>query len=458
MATDKPKIINSTWANVVNNYSPGDPEYDDIIERPPQDKIEAGWEWGEKPSHKWFNYGWKSIDEFTHHVNSNGIPVWDAETVYEKGSIVLYSPYLYKATLQNQNSAPDGTNNPDWEMLGHTLKDLTDTWDDATNPIPDDDKYRLLVFNSTSNLWEPKLLDDVIAETKLGDLTDVSLKDTINSTDILAYDEPNKYWTNMSINDAILRDVVSTFTIAQGIQYKTPDEYNVLKYDGNIWKIQPNVMEKTQWYKILNPPSRFIPPTAARDVLGGAKVYALGETLYIETAPQSAPGRPESLGAISEPSKIELFWLPSQDGERSSYYNVYRDSNLLRTGVYDNYYEDTDVDKDKEYIYHVVGINTHGESPESNRTVGHTYSEPSKPQNLDYKIVANNVELFWETPEIVSGELTYTIYRNNIEIGTTTELTYTDTNVATGSYTYFVNAKNKYFSSENSNTILVVKA
>ena len=75
MATQKPTLLPYTWANVVKDID--DPQYSEIVERPPVSKFESGWEFGEKPKHQFFNYGWKQIDDYLHHVNSFGIPIWD---------------------------------------------------------------------------------------------------------------------------------------------------------------------------------------------------------------------------------------------------------------------------------------------------------------------------------------------------------------------------------------------
>jgi len=449
---NKPLIIDHTWANASEN----DPE---LIERPPQTKINEGWLWGEKPSHKWFNYGWKVIDDYTHHINSFGVPYWDGVTLYELGSVVLYSPYIYQATTQNSGSEPEEGNNPDWEIIGQFLKNLDDTWDDISSPIPDDGQKRLLVYDSGTSKWIPELLDDITSQIKVENLIDTTLRGTINTDDILAYagKEDERYWTNMSINEAISRDEVSTFTLADKIQYKNPNPNDVLKYDGNIWKIEPNIMNKTQWYKVLNPPAEFIPPYAQRDVLGGAKIYSYGQTLYIVTEPQGIPGAPIDVDTFSDPVYIDIFWIAPTQGERASYYKVYRDSQEIQTGILDNIYTDEEVERDREYIYYVTAINKFGESTESNKVVGQTFSEPSKPQNLNYKIYVNTIQLIWETPEIVSGNLTYKIFRNGVEIGETMETSYEDENVAVGSYTYFITANNKYFNSENSNTVIVIK-
>ena len=440
MSTQKPKILPTSWAN---SADPND------VTQPDQAKIESGWVWGEKPKHQEFNWGWKVIDDYTHHVNSHGVPAWDDTTTYEIGSVVLYNPFLYQATIQNTNVEPPGTSG-EWELIGQTLEHLSDT--NITSPVNGD----VLAYDSATSLWTNIPFTNITSQIKMGNLVDVEL-DSPAVEEVLGYNGDKEVWENMSINEAMSRDAVSTFTLVKDVQYKTPNEYDVLKYDGNIWKIAPNIMAGTDWGKLLNPPNEFPPPFADASTLGGGKVYCLGSTLYIETAPTGLPNPPEEVSTTSDPSFVDVFWIPPTKGERGVYYKVYRNSELVQGGIYDNIFTDETTERDREYIYYVTSWNKYGESTESNKVVGHTFSEPSKPRNLSFQIKVNDVYLDWEEPEIISGDIVYYIYRNNIKIAESDITSYVDPSVPVGSYTYFVTANNKYYGSENSNTVLVVK-
>jgi len=445
LATSKPSIIESSWATPVKN----DPE---SVERPKQTKINQGWVYGEKPSHKWFNYGWNKIDEYTHHINSNGIPAWDSTTEYKIGSVVLYNPFIYQSTVDDPTEEP--STGSEWAVVGQFIEELSDV--NLNTSLLGDGH----VLQYSGAKWVNIPLTDITDNLYLGDLLDVSLDDPANILvdDILGYaGKPDeKYWKNMSINEALSRDGLSSFTIASGIQYKNPHEYDVLRYDGNIFKMEPGIIQSTPWKNILNPPAEFRPPYAAVDVLGGAKIYLVNDTLNIVTAAQALPGKPDNVSTYSSPTKVDVFWLPPQ-GERAIFYNVYRDSLEIQSGVFDNLYSDENVERDREYTYFIKGENSYGEGPESARVIGHTFSQPSKPKNLTYTPYVNDIELVWETPDIVSGDMTYKIFRNSVEIGETINNSYIDKNLSVGSYTYFVTANNKYYGSENSNTIIVVK-
>ena len=230
-----------------------------------------------------------------------------------------------------------------------------------------------------------------------------------------------------------------------------------MKFNGNIWKIEDNLASTGTWSKILNKPNECNVPYATKDVFGGAKIYSAGSTLYIETKPSSAPDAPRNCKTISSPQEITVFWSPSNTGENANYYKVFRDELEIQSGILDTIYDDGNVERDREYVYFVKGTNIFGDSLESNRVIGHTFSEPSKPRNLSYTIQGTDVILRWEEPETISGNIEYHIYKDNTFLESTFSLSYTDKNVSIGNYTYYVVAKNKYYQSENSNSVFVIK-
>ena len=456
MSTQKPTLLPYNWANIVDTLDPTSPEYGEIIETPPTSKIESGWVWGEKPSHKYWNWGWKSLDDYVHHVNSFGIPAWDEFTEYEIGSVVLYNPFIYQALAANTGDEP--LNSSNWELIGQTLSELDDT--DITVP-PGADK-ELLVYNSASSKWETQELYDIV----FGDggleqgISVEQLYDTniVNpqTDDLLTFNEETSKWENKTPKEVVQLDKAAFFTFIKDIQYDHANPDDVLVYDGNIWKMKENINNGTEWKRIINRPNEYQPPFSTEFYLGGAKVYQSGTTMYIYTKPTAVPGAPESLETISDPQNIKLMWQPTQDGELAYYYNVYRDEQEYQRGVVDNLFTDYSVLPDREYFYYVTGVNQHGESTQSNKVLGHTFSEPSAPRNLDYKLYIRDVVLNWELPYTISGDVLYEVYRDGLKVGESNTLSYTDTNVSVGSHSYFIVAKNKYYSSNNSNVVNVV--
>jgi hypothetical protein len=440
----KPYLLPNTWANIADTLDPTSPEYQDIIEQPPQSKIDEGWVFGEKPSHKWWNWNWKEVDDYIHHVNSMGVPLWDDQTTYQIGSIALVSPYLWKATAENQNEKP-GTGTS-WEMLGAFMEDLTDV--DPLNPS--DSSPHILQYNSGN--WELIKYSDIIPLIGLQNLRDTNIANKAVDDVFVSTGEK---WENKTASEAMRYDDASDFTDVRNIQNDTHREKDVIKYDGYIWKTDKNVHPTIGWDKVLNHPNEYQPPMATANTFGGARIFRVGVTLFIYTEPNSVPGAPQKLQSNSSRTKVELFWLPAEDGGGSYYHNIYKNNERIDAGILDNLYDDTDVEPDREYVYYVTSVNQHGESAPSNEVVGHTFIQPSRPLSLSAEVVGDRVVLNWQAPEIVSGNISYEIFRDGVSIDVSYATTYTDENLTGGVYTYYVVAKNKYFTSENSNEVAV---
>jgi len=455
LATQKPQLLNNTWANIVNDINPINPEYGEIIDDPrPSGKTELGWLLGEKPRHQYFNWNWKKIDEYIHHTNLYGIPKWDDTTVYEKGSTVIRRPFIYQALSDGVTGNKPEETPTEWKIIGQTLENLDDT--DFSGGISNGD---VIVYNDTSSTWKPESLLNILDNTGLESLYDVNITN-LQIDNVITYNDESGYWENKTPDEVVQMGKSSKLTHVSDVQRDNLNENDVLKYYGNdtsgVWKTSNNIIDSASWEKIINKPDEFQPPIATNTTFGGAQIYSLGNTIYMYTIPTEPPSAPSDLVALSDPSKIELFWSPGEDGGLGYYYTMYRNGSKVGTGVIDVMYTDNAVIKDREYVYYVTANNQHGQSKPSNTVTAHTYTQPSAPRNLDHNLFMNNVNLFWEQPSIISGDLTYEIYRDNTKIGESNTLNYTDENVAVGAYTYYVIAKNKYYSSNNSNSIVVI--
>ena len=64
-------------------------------------------------------------------------------------------------------------------------------------------------------------------------------------------------------------------------------------------------------------------------------------------------------------------------------------------------------------------------------------TQATKPTNLSLETCGGNVNLSWTASTAPAG---YCIYRDNVQVGTTTETTYTDENVGAGVHVYYVRA------------------
>ena len=79
-------------------------------------------------------------------------------------------------------------------------------------------------------------------------------------------------------------------------------------------------------------------------------------------------------------------------------------------------------------------------------------TQATKPTNLSLTTCGGNVDLSWTASTAPVG---YCIYRDNEQVGTTTETTYTDENVGTGKHVYYVRANdNNGRQSVHSNSVL----
>ena len=64
-------------------------------------------------------------------------------------------------------------------------------------------------------------------------------------------------------------------------------------------------------------------------------------------------------------------------------------------------------------------------------------TQSTKPTNLSLETCGGNVNLSWTASTAPAG---YCIYRDNVQVGSTTETSYTDENVGTGKHVYYVRA------------------
>lgn len=79
-------------------------------------------------------------------------------------------------------------------------------------------------------------------------------------------------------------------------------------------------------------------------------------------------------------------------------------------------------------------------------------TQAAKPTNLSLETCGGNVNLSWTASTAPAG---YCIYRDNVQVGTTTETSYTDENVGTGKHVYYVRANdNNGRQSVHSNAML----
>jgi fibronectin type 3 domain-containing protein len=196
------------------------------------------------------------------------------------------------------------------------------------------------------------------------------------------------------------------------------------------------------------------------------------QSLEIGVKPSTVASSPLNLNATSENLKITINWAePLNDGGSFIFeYRVYRSEFI--DGPFKNTanvtglsYIDFNVENGVTYFYKISAVNQNGESGSSNIIDGTPSTIPFPPANLS-GIGENTFALLsWELPENDGGAeiIEYNIYRSNesegipILIGSTSELTYNDTDLINGISVYYkVSAVNVRGESAFSNEIAIV--
>ncbi|MGB8451613.1 MAG: hypothetical protein WCD89_04705, partial [Anaerocolumna sp.] len=179
---------------------------------------------------------------------------------------------------------------------------------------------------------------------------------------------------------------------------------------------------------------------------GCTKVYA--ETI----TDTEAPTAPANLNIAGSADAVILSWDASSDDVGVAGYKIYRNDAEIGTSTETSYTDDT-ITEPGTYTYTVKAYDTTGnlsvpsaglvltitagdgsETPENNEI-------PTAPANLSVSGSADAIVLSWDDSSDDVGVTGYKIYRNEVEIGTTAETTYTDETITEhGSYLYTVKA------------------
>ncbi|MDH5645796.1 MAG: fibronectin type III domain-containing protein, partial [Candidatus Heimdallarchaeota archaeon] len=179
------------------------------------------------------------------------------------------------------------------------------------------------------------------------------------------------------------------------------------------------------------------------------------------------PSVPFDLTSSSSSTGIELSWSHA-DASSVSGYRIYRASNsggsyaLIGTSTSQSFL-DNSVLPGGTYYYVVSAYNTQGESQYSTELIVNYVTEPAPPISLSVVEDDGNVVLSWNHTDSDGGSTIteYKIYRSTdgstfIFIGSTTSLSYTDSNVEEGNtYTYVVTAVNAIGESSYSESISI---
>ncbi|QIQ02268.1 discoidin domain-containing protein [Streptomyces liangshanensis] len=182
-----------------------------------------------------------------------------------------------------------------------------------------------------------------------------------------------------------------------------------------------------------------------------------------ETGDTTAPSAPTELTYTQPASgQIRLSWRPSTDNTAVTGYDIYA-NNQLRSSVAGNVTTFTDSQPASATVtYYVRAKDAAGNVSGNSNTVtragasGDTQA-PTAPANLTYTQPASDqVRLAWGASSDNTGVTGYDVYANNVLRGSVAGnvLTYTDTQSAGATVSYFVRAKDAAGNvSSNSNTV-----
>ena len=186
-----------------------------------------------------------------------------------------------------------------------------------------------------------------------------------------------------------------------------------------------------------------------RAVNGDGLQSGLSDPAAATTLDATPPTTPQNLVATPVGTeRIDLVWTASQDPETGvAGYRVFRDGSEVGSTT-QTVYQDDVLSPATKYDYHVVAVNGEGLESQPSATASATTFDgtgPTTPTDLMATAAGTDrIDLEWspaEDPE--SGIDSYRVFRDGMEVATTSETTYQDTGLAPATtYEYRVSATN----------------
>ena len=172
-------------------------------------------------------------------------------------------------------------------------------------------------------------------------------------------------------------------------------------------------------------------------------------------ADTTPPSTPAGLTAQATTSSVSLSWTPSTDNVGVAGYRVYRNGSALATTAATSF-NDSTVAAGTTYSYSVAAYDAAGNvgaawaavsvavppAPTGGGGGGTAdVTPPSAPADVTAAAVtATSVAVSWSAATDDVGVTRYDVFRNGVDVGSTTALTYTDAALAPGTYSYVVRA------------------
>ncbi len=163
------------------------------------------------------------------------------------------------------------------------------------------------------------------------------------------------------------------------------------------------------------------------------------------TAPiaDNPPAAPVAKASLINGSTAHLTWTAPAADDLAGY-DVYRNNTFLTSvgpGVLT--YDDTGLPDGKTFGYTVVARDAGGNQSVASNRVSVTTPDvtlPSAPTNLVGSVSGTTIKLTWKAATDNVGVKNYTVYRNNVPIGSPTTAAFTDSSPRAGAATYVVQA------------------
>ena len=162
----------------------------------------------------------------------------------------------------------------------------------------------------------------------------------------------------------------------------------------------------------------------------------------------SPPASPTNLAASVSGANVSLSWSIASG---ASGYRVYRDGNILDS-VSTNSFSESGLTYGT-YLYEVASINDFGEGPNKpSLSVDVHEVAPEPPTDLRGSVSLANASLTWS---VVNGASSYNIYRDGELLDTVGDNSFSESELAYGSYLYEVSAVNEFGESAGKDSVRI---
>src|SRR5882762_728300 len=186
----------------------------------------------------------------------------------------------------------------------------------------------------------------------------------------------------------------------------------------------------------LTPSTSFSYTVQAFDAAGNASAQSAAGSATTQAAPDTtAPSVPGALTAVAaSSSQINLSWSASTDNVGVTGYRVFRAGTLLATLGAVTTYQNTGLTPSTSYSYTVQAIDAAGNASAQSAPASATTkaaldtTAPSVPGGLAAVAASSSqIKLSWSASTDNVGVAGYKVFRNGVQIATTSALTYTNT-------------------------------